>query len=172
MGVLKAKGAKAVAKAVEAKVKAAKAQARGGWLLRTGRQQVCVLDTASERSVTSQSVVITQPEQPVILRLVKAMASCRPSVQRGHRVPPSRSVSTVSDVSTNTVMARSNLSLNMANDPCRVTWPTLPLPRFRLWRLCLVRYCLEEMVPLMHNSRHFLRKLALRISGLISLQLR
>ena len=59
MGVLKAKGAKAVAKAVEAKVKAAKAQARGGRLLRTGRQQVCVLDTASERSVTSQSVVIT-----------------------------------------------------------------------------------------------------------------
>ena len=156
MGVLKAKGAKAVAKAVEAKVKAAKAQARGGWLLRTGRQQVCVLDTASERSVKSQSVVITQPEQPVILRLVKAMASCRQSVQRGHRVP-SRSVSSVSDVSTNTVMARSNLSLNMANDPCRVTWQTLLLPRFRqrCQCLCLVWFL---MVPLMHNSTHFLRK--------------
>ena len=120
MGVLKAKGAKAVAKAVEAKVKAAKAQARGGRPLRTGRQQACVLDTASERSVTSQSVVITQPEQPVILRLVKAMASCRQSVQRGRSVATPRAI-LVSDVSPNMVMARSNLSLNMANDPYRVT---------------------------------------------------
>ena len=156
MGVLKAKGAKAVAKAVEAKVKAAKAQARGGRLLRTGRQQVCVFDTASERSVTSQSVVITQPEQPGILRLVKAMASCRQSVQRGRRVATRRVIS-VSDVSTNMVMARSNLSLNMANDPCRVTWPTPLLPSFRQRCLCL---CLVwfMMVPLMHNSTHFLRK--------------
>ena len=154
MVVLKAKGAKAVEKAVEAEVKAPTSRGRP---LRTGRQQACVLDTASERSVTSQRVVITQPEQPVILRLVKAMASCRPSVQRGHRVPPSRSVSTVSDVSTNTVMARSNLSLNMANDPCRVTWQTPLLPRYRqrCLRLCLVWF---SMVPLMHNLTHFLRK--------------
>ena len=153
MVVLKAKGAKAVEKAVEAEVKAA---TRGGRPLRTGRQQACVLDTASERSVTSHTVVITQPEQPVILRLFKAMASCRQSVQRGHRVP-SRSVSSVSDVSTNTVMARSNLSLNMANDPCRVTWQTPLLPRFRqrCQCLCLVWFL---MVPLMHNSTHFLRK--------------
>ena len=154
MGVLKAKGAKAV----EAKVKAAKAQAGGGRLLRTGRQQVCVLDTASERSVTSQSVVITQPEQPVILRLVKAMASCRQSVQRGRSVAAvtPRAIS-VSDVSTNMVMARSNLSLNMANDPYRVTWQTPLLPRYRqrCLRLCLVWF---SMVPLMHNLTHFLRK--------------
>ena len=157
MGVLKAKEAKAVAKAVEAKVKAAKAQTGGGCLLRTGRKQACVLDTASERSVTAQSVVITQPEPPVILRLVKAMASCRQSVQRGHRVATPRSVLSVSDVSTNMVMARSNLSLNMANDSCRVTWQTPLLPRFRQRRLCLclVRF---SMVLLMHNSTHFLRK--------------
>ena len=154
MVVLKAKGAKAVAKAVEAKVKAA---ASSGRPLRTGRQQACVLDTASERSVTSQSVVITQPEQPVILRLVKAMASCRQSVQRGHRVP-SRSVSSVSDVSTNMVMARSNLSLNMANDPYRVTWQTPLLPRFRQRCLCLGLVGFSMVPLIMHNSTHFLRK--------------
>ena len=155
----------------EKEVKAARARARIG-PLRTARQQAYVSDTASERSVINQSAVITLLEQLVILRLVKAMASCRQSVQRGHRVVTSRSVYTVSAVSSNMVMERSNSSLNMAVDPCRVTWPTLPFPRFRLRRLCLVRYCLEKMAPLMHNSRHFVRKFALRISGLITLQLR